>query len=336
MEISGDAIPQFTPPGPPPDWYWRLNPTVEQKVETKSVLVPISLHGTESVGGLFRYTVRAKTDLRIPLFPDMATLDLDSVVGTEVTVSIDVPGRGTFIPGMPGDTGRGNIGFHVREISGRVSEARFIGRNDRAMVYEFVIEPTLKKATMGQNYRIFKNKTVIEAISELLADYDISIDWRIDGPIHIDHYPRRDLQRQHFESDFTCFIRWCERSGLFFWFEHGETFHRLVIADTMGAFHEHGEAYETLRYAPGENRIDEECIERLVLSSHWTEGKATVVDHDSMQPRLRSSNAPVRESSEYPRDTAQADQEFYEYATGISQPLQGAMGLHGEPVQRFM
>ncbi|WP_430227848.1 type VI secretion system Vgr family protein [Paraburkholderia tropica] len=331
MEMDGAAIPRFTPLTPREDWYWRLNPTVPQKEVTHSLLVPISLKGTESVGGLFHYTVRAKTDLRAPWTLDTA-LDLDAIVGTEITVSIDIPGRGTFIPGMPGNTGQGNIGFHVREITGRVSTARFIERNDRTMVYEFVLEPTLKQASMGQNYRVFQNKTVIDAIRELLADYPVSIDWRVAGPIHGGHYPVRDLQRQHFETDFTCFRRWCERAGLFFWFEHSEGFHRLIIADTMGAFHRHGEAYETLRYAPGENRVDEECIEWLELDSHWTEGKVTVVDHDPMAPRLRRSNTPLRATDHDPRETAEADQEFYEYGVNVSQPLQGAMGLNGRPL----
>ena len=139
--------------------------------------------------------------------------------------------------------------------------------------------------------------------------------------MHGTHYPVRDLQRQHWEDDWTCFRRWCERAGLFFWFEHSNGFHRLVIADHMGAFASHGEAYKTLRYAPGDNRIDEEHIERLAFSSRQTEGKATAVDHDYMQPRMRAANAPLRASEDHPRNTAEADQEFYEPAN-ISQPLQ--------------
>ena len=151
--------------------------------------------------------------------------------------------------------------------------------------------------------------------------------------MHGTHYPVRDLQRQHWEDDWTCFRRWCERAGLFFWFEHSNGFHRLVIADHMGAFASHGEAYKTLRYAPGDNRIDEEHIERLAFSSRQTEGKATAVDHDYMQPRMRAANAPLRASEDHPRNTAEADQEFYEPAN-ISQPLQGAQGLNGRPLDR--
>ncbi|WP_116614464.1 type VI secretion system Vgr family protein [Paraburkholderia unamae] len=331
MSIDGPALPRFTPPGPRPDWYYRVHPSATSEDVTQCVLVPIHLHGREALGECYRYTVRMRTDVRVPSVPDIITLDLDKVVGTEVTISIDVPGRGTFIPGMPGDTGRGNIGFHVREISGRIGAARFIRRDNRSMVYEFDIEPALMQAALGQNYRNFQDRTVIEAIEELLAPYPTSIDWRIGGPSFSSHYPRLDLQRQYWESDYTCFRRWCERAGLFYWFEHSGGFHRLVIADTMGAFHAHGEAYETLRYAPGENRIEEEHIERLEVISRQTEGKATAVDHDYMTPRNGPWVMPLRGSDVRPRWTAQADQEFYEQAK-ISQPLQGSMGLSGQPL----
>ncbi|MFM0334511.1 type VI secretion system Vgr family protein [Paraburkholderia strydomiana] len=329
MMIDGAALPRWTPPLTP-EYYYRKARSLPVEDMSKPVLIPVHLHGTEAVGELFHYTVRVMTDIDMSSDPDLETLDLDSIVGTEVTVSIDVPGKGTFVPGMAGDTGRGNIGFHVRRISGYVSVARFVRRDDRSVVYEFEIEPALKKATLGQNWRIFQNCTVIEAISELLRGYAAKIDWRIAGPIHGSHYPRRDLQRQYYESDYICFKRWCERAGLFFWFDHDDA-HTIVIADTMGAFHRHGEAYRTIRYAPDENRTDEETIARLEFASRQTAGNATGVDHDYTEPRMRRANIPLRVSSEDPRDTARADQEFYEYVN-TSQPLQGAMGLNAEPL----
>ncbi|ALL68868.1 type vi secretion system vgr family protein [Paraburkholderia caribensis MBA4] len=318
LEITGSRLPRWTPP------YIDMLPQGE---DTRPVLIPMSLEGQETIGQPYRYVVQCRTDIEAPSYPDIITLDLDSIVGTDVTVSIDIPGKGTFIPGMPGDTGRGNIGFCVREISGMVTHARYVRHDDRAIVYEFVIEPALAKARKGCNYRIFQNRTVIEVIESILADYSMSIDWRISGPLVIDHYPTRDLIRQHFESDATCFQRLCEHYGLFYWFEHSNTYHRIVIADTMGAFHPHGEAYETIHFSTGD-RIDEEHIDRLEVISTQTEGKVTVVDHDYTRPRLARNNFPLREDSEDPRNTAEADQEFYTYAN-VSQPLQGAQGLNG-------
>ncbi|WP_313068214.1 phage late control D family protein, partial [Paraburkholderia sp. LEh10] len=139
----------------------------------------------------------------------------------------------------------------------------------------------------------------------------------------------RDLIRQHFESDYTFFHRLCEVNGLFYWFEHSNGYHRIVIADTMGAFHPHGEAYETIRFSNGD-RIDEEHIDRLSLASRQTVGKVTVVDHDYTRPCLARHNLPLREDNEQPRDTVEADQAFYTCAN-VSQPRQGAHGLGGEP-----
>nr|WP_277396802.1 type VI secretion system Vgr family protein [Paraburkholderia sp. Ac-20336] len=292
-------------------------------------MIPIRLHGREAVGELYSYTVCMRTDVDISPSSNIVTLDLDSIVGTPVTLSIDIPGKGTFVPGMPGDTGLSNLGFHMRELSGQVSEARFIGRDGRSMIYEFVVQPALAEAASGSNYRIFQNQTVVEVIGTILAPYPIVIDWRIDGPLYGEQcYPRRDLQRQHWESDMTCVRRLCEHYGLFYWFEHGNGVHRMVIADTPSAFHPHGEAYETVRFSTG-NRIDEEHIDRLDIVSRQTEGKVTVVDHDYTRPRLARAIIPLRGEARDPRETARADQEVYAYAN-VSQPLAGAEGLNAK------
>ncbi|ACC72776.1 type VI secretion system tip protein TssI/VgrG [Paraburkholderia phymatum] len=309
LSISGDALPTWTPP--------RVNIKFEES--PKPVLIPIYLHGREAIGELFSYTVRMRTDIDIPSFPDNTTIDLDSIVGTQVTIFIDVPGKATPIPGMPGDTGRGNIGFYTREITGRVSAARFVRRDGRSMVYEFEVEPALAEAAKGSNYRIFMGETVTDVIGKILGNYPIAIDWRIGGPHYGKRvYPRRDLIRQHWEADMTSVQRLCEHYGLFYWFEHENGFHRIVIADTMGAFHPHGEAYEQIRFSTND-RIDEEHVDRLDVTSRQTEGKITVVDHDYTEPRVAPSTVPLREDFRDPRDTARADQEVYTYAN-VSQP----------------
>ena len=309
LSISGGALPTWRPS--------RVNIHFEEP--PKPVLIPTYLHGREAIGDLYSYTVRMRTDIAIPSYPDVVTLDLDRIAGTEVTLSIDIPGKGIFVPGMPGDTGRGNIGFDTREITGRVSEARFVRRDERSIVYEFVIEPALAEAAKGSNYRIFMGDSVREVIDKLLAPYPLTIDWRIAGPHYGKRqYPRRDLIRQHWESDMTCVQRLCEHYGLFYWFHHEDGFHRLVIADTMGAFRSHGEAYETIRFSTND-RIDEEHIDRLDIASRQTEGKVAVVDHDYAEPRVAPATVALREEIQGPRDTARAAQEVYAYAN-VSQP----------------
>src|SRR5690242_2330536 len=90
LEIAGPALPRWTPP------YTDMRAEGE---DTRPVLVPISLAGREKIGRPYRYVVLCRTDIELPSYPDRTTLELDSIVGTPVTISIDLPGRGTFIPG---------------------------------------------------------------------------------------------------------------------------------------------------------------------------------------------------------------------------------------------
>jgi len=174
-----------------------------------------------------------------------------------------------------------------------ISSARIICTEDRAAVYEFVLRPSVWRATLNKNSRIFRG-CIDEVLDKLLGRHAV-IDWRIAGPSGgKGYYPPRDFIRQAWESDWALAMRLMEEWGLFFWFEHDSGSHTLVISDTLGGFHGHGIAYETLRYHTG-SRIDEEHINELSVTYTVTAGKATVNDHDYMQPRLRRANAPMRE-----------------------------------------
>ncbi|MBP0591479.1 hypothetical protein J8I87_17465 [Paraburkholderia sp. LEh10] len=81
--------------------------------------VAISLEGREKIAKPYRYVVLCRTGIELPSYRDRITLGcLESIGDTPVTACIDIPDKGIFIPGLPGHTGRGNVGFRVSEISG--------------------------------------------------------------------------------------------------------------------------------------------------------------------------------------------------------------------------
>ncbi|RQP68617.1 type VI secretion system Vgr family protein, partial [Burkholderia ubonensis] len=87
-----------------------------------------------------------------------------------------------------------------------------------------------------------------------------------------------------------------------------------------------GDAYETLRYLPPDDkRIDEEHIHALSVTSRLTPGRVTVTDYDYTRP-----HAKLTVTEENPRETASADGEIYDWGD-YSQPLAGAHGLAGQP-----
>ncbi|AOI88097.1 type VI secretion system Vgr family protein [Burkholderia pseudomultivorans] len=296
----------------------------------QSLLTPVKLTGGETIGELFEYVLELKTPDALAFSPSIAAnVDLDALIGTEVTVSIQFEGRGHFIPGLAGGAGMANVGAGMREITGIVSQAAIVREDGRSIVYALTLRPWLWHATRNCDCRIFQDMTVVEITDAVLSAYPFPVDKRLTTPRPNKVWPKRDIQRQHFESDWTFLQRLWEEWGICYFFEHGEGKHRLVLCDSMGALKPLGNAYAELRYEPPTGRrIDEEHIHEFSVSHALTTGAVTAVDYDYTLPR-----ANLTVTREDPRDTGLAHQERYSWGD-YAQPQAGAAGLsgaHNEP-----
>nr|WP_268991231.1 type VI secretion system Vgr family protein [Burkholderia cepacia] len=252
-------------------------------------------------------------------------MQLDKMIGTEITVLIQIDGKGHFIRGLVGDAGLANIGAGAREITGIVSRAEILREDGRSIVYAITLRPWLWHATKNCDCRIFQDMSVIEITDAVLSAYPFPVDKRLTTPRPNKAWPKRDIQRQHRESDWTFLQRIWEEWGIFYFFEHSEGKHRLVLVDSLGALQPLGDAYATIRYqAPSARRIDEEHIHDLSVSHALTTGAVTSVDYDYTWPR-----ADLRIAREDPRDTGLAHQEHYTWGDH-AQPQAGAAGLSGD------
>lgn len=135
----------------------------------------------------------------------------------------------------------------------------------------------------------------------------------------------RDIKRQHWESDWEFLQRLWEEWGIFYWFEHSDGKHRLILSDATAAHHPYGEAYRTIRYEPptGEH-IDGEQIYTLSVESGLTAGSVSSIDCDYTRTR-----ADLAAQYEALRDAVQAHQEHYAWGD-YAQPKASAAGLTGE------
>ncbi|WP_233866490.1 type VI secretion system Vgr family protein [Paraburkholderia adhaesiva] len=297
LELSGAALPT-----------WREMP-----------LFTVSrLSGKEKLGHLYHYTVEVATieDMMFGVREAQSLVDVDKLVGKEVTVSIAIEGRGD------GFIGAANIGADTRTITGLIVSARCVGADDRRAFYQFRIRPWLWLASLKIDSRIDQDKTVIQITDAILEKYPYPYEKRLNGPGFRRGYPARDYQRQAWESDFAYLRRLWQEWGISFFYEDST----LVLVDSVGGFRKHGPAYATLRYlAPEGQRIDEEHVSQFEIARTLTTGKVSVTDYDYTRSRA---------------DLAAKDQDFQkrafdnyeEYAWGdYSQPLAGAMGIEGEP-----
>ncbi|MBN3809763.1 type VI secretion system tip protein TssI/VgrG, partial [Paraburkholderia sp. Ac-20347] len=250
-------------------------------------LLPSALHGEERLSTVCAYTLSLTTALEMPS-TDAASIDLKSLIGIEITVTIQLEGMGSNL-------GAVNIGAGEREISGIITEARFVGQLNRQCRYEVVFQPWLALLDKTSDYRIFQRKTVIEIVREVLDKYMYSYDFRTGGT-----YEALDFQVQYGETDLGVIQRLAAEHGIYWFVEHSGTFHRIVFVDHLGG---HGPvesvAYQTLEYHEPDQKIDLEYIDRFEPEQRITTGVHTTGDYDFKKP-----HAKLRVQAELEQDTA--------------------------------
>jgi type VI secretion system secreted protein VgrG len=282
-------------------------------------LAPVRLSGREGINSLFEYELLLKTpDALNVAASGAADFDLDAFVGREISCRIELDGSGALLPGIAGRSS-GQIGAGVRQINALITDAAMWGEEGRHIQYKLTLRPWLHRATLTANCKIFQNKSVIQILDELLADYAFPVEKRL-----FDTYPQREFQTQYNESDFDFFSRLCEEWGISYHFESAEDKHRLVLSDAMGAYKQAGSAaYREVEYHVPGWKTDAEYISSFVPRSHLTSGQYSTRDYDYTRPR-----ADLSVDRKDPRPTGLADGEVYQWHSAhagshYAQPLAG-------------
>jgi len=291
------------------------------------VLVPLKLEGVEGINRLFEYKLILQTPDALNYMGGTASnFDLTSWVGLELTCFMELEGQGSFVVGLPGGSGAANQGAGVREISGLITRAQFIGEASRHALYEVTLRPWLHIATLNADCKVFQDKTVVEVIEQVLSAYPFAADKRL-----IETYRPCDYQVQYNESDFEFITRLMQENGINYHFEHSGGVHRLIWSDHNGAFQvtQQGQAsaYHSIPYYPLGHKIDREYIHGFRVIDMLTSGAYASREYDYTRPR-----APLDAGAAAPRKTGHADQEVYLWrgdkagisGSDYSQPNKGA------------
>lgn len=260
----------------------------------------VRVSGREALSELFTYTV----DLRpVSLAADQSMLesDLDAAIGHEMTLSIELDGMGTGL--------LGGVGAGVREITGLITAVELIGGVDNNRLYRYTLRPWFWLASQTSDYKAFQNKSVIDILDEVLADYPYSVDKRLDTSV----FPKLIWEVQHGETDAHFIQRLTEEWGISYFFEHDGSHHRLVLVSESGAWRKFPSgAYHALSIYPQGFKIDQEHLTRFEPINRLRTGKVTFKDYDPRQPK-----ADLTTSDSLPRDTLFSEFERYEYEPGL-------------------
>jgi type VI secretion system secreted protein VgrG len=168
----------------------------------------LGLVGDDHISSPFHYTVEmVSSDIDV---------DFNQILGKSITVNVD----------------RGDGGLLY--FNGIVGSLRQLINRDGRFVFTAELRPWFWLLTMVSDCRIFQNLSVPDIIEQIFGDLGFS-DFRngLTGT-----YNPREYCTQYRETSFDFISRLMEEEGIFYFFEHEDGKHTLVLADDADAHKE--------------------------------------------------------------------------------------------------
>ncbi len=239
------------------------------------------MHLREELGRLFQCDLSVRS-------PE-GDLDPDRILGQSVTVEFEL-----------------TTGGAIRYLNAVVTEFAQTGYSDELHEYEATLRPWLWLLTRTADCRIFQQKSVPDIVQAVFREYGLTdFELRLSGS-----YRTWEYCAQYRETDFNFVSRLLEHEGIYYFFEHSEDKHSLVLADDTSA-HKTVSHYETVPFYPANGAVAFRERDHLngwsQLASVQT-GACALQDFDFEQPR-KSLIAKSSIRSQY----AHADFELFDY-----------------------
>ncbi|MEP9379126.1 type VI secretion system tip protein TssI/VgrG [Aquabacter sp. CN5-332] len=234
------------------------------------VLIATTFSGSESLSSLFRFTLSMSST--------NAAITADQFLGKPLTVKIARPEGGP------------------RCINGIVTAFSAADRTVSGMRrYEAVIVPKLWLLTRTSDSRIFQNQTVVQIAETLLSEGGVT-DYKKQG-ISGSH-PPRDYCVQYRETDYDFLLRILAEEGIYFYFQHEEGKHTLVLSDSTAGYTDCAD--KSVEHTPADAGIFL-AVNQWATGSSFQSGKVTLSDYDFEQPTsdLTASTTTVLSNSSF-------------------------------------
>jgi len=222
----------------------------------EDVLLLQAFTGHEGVSRLFQFDLRMHSKNR--------SIAFDSIVGKKATIKIIL------------DDGK------ERFINGLISSFSQGGTSTTFAHYHATLVPWLWMLTRTSDCRIFQNISVPDIIQKIFKEYGFSdFKNKLYGS-----FEERDYCVQYRETDFNFVSRLMEEEGMFYFFEHEESKHTLVLANRPSEF-KPSPLKPSARYESGEGagRTDDVVTEWSMVQE-VRPGKYEIQDYNFEMPSL--------------------------------------------------
>lgn len=196
------------------------------------------LSGSEELGRPFRF--------ELELLCDDMDLKLDDQVGSGITVSFVMRNQ-------------------TRYLHGLVSQMSYAGTLGQQARYIAILRPRLWFLGHSSGNRVFQKKTVPDIVKQVFGDHGHSAySTRLSAS-----YRTREYCVQYGETDFDFVSRLLEEEGIYYYFEHKDGQHTLVLTDSYSGHSAAAEYNEVEFFPPGsanteiDHVSDWECAHRV-------------------------------------------------------------------------
>jgi len=252
----------------------------------KDVLLPRSVSGVERVSEPFRFD--------LALLSEKGDINPDDILGKHITVTYELPSGGG-----------------KRYLHGLVTEFAQLGYRSKFHEYQAVVRPWFWQLTRTADCRIFQKKSVPDIFEEVVKQYGFSdYKLRLKGT-----YQKWEYCVQYRESDFNFLSRLLEQEGIYYFFEHAESAHLMVLADDAGA-HQTVAGYDSVPFFPPEMsnaQRERDHLSSWSFSKSMHPGSFATTDYDFENPRQA-----LLSTESIARKHALANYEMFDYPAELA------------------
>ncbi|HXH08257.1 MAG TPA: type VI secretion system tip protein TssI/VgrG [Alphaproteobacteria bacterium] len=218
----------------------------------EDVLLLEGFTGQEGISQLFHFTLY--------LLSEDPAISFEAIVGKPATIHIDTENG-------------------LRHINGIISQFSQGFTDGSLFRYHAVLVPWLWKLTRRVNSRIFQNKTVPDIIERIFQELGFS-DFRMQLA---GNYPTRAYCVQYRESDFNFVSRLMEEEGIFYFFDHEDNRHTLILGDSSHV-HSPITGQSSLPYAPAGGPRDGYSVTSWLQEQEVRSAEYTLRDYNFETP----------------------------------------------------
>ena len=217
----------------------------------KDVLLLQSFTGRESISRLFSF--------QLDVLSEQNSISFNSIIGQKVTLCVNL-----------------HDGTSNRYFNGYVSRFAQSGADQRFTHYQMEVVPWLWFLTRNADCRIFQNKTIPQIIQQVFTDRGFTdFTCSLTG-----NYAPREYSVQYRETDFNFVSRLMEQYGIFYFFQHEEGKHTLVLADSPTVY-QPCPRQAVAHYSLAPNQLDsEDVVTGWHVEQELLTGKYSVTDYN--------------------------------------------------------